>query len=424
MPHPNPNVFCNSPWYELHVYWNGDYGFCCQQFSTPYEKSLDNPYNILKMSIRDWYNSNPMREARLKMFKDDRWNLCGKCWQEESLGSSSRRHRQNQKSVIFKSQFADSFNQSPNYKTFMQSDQLDHLPVDLHIDLGNYCNLACKMCWSGASSKIATQEKKWGTLVDASHLGLDWTKNKEVWERFLGEIIQLPLMNIHFMGGETLIQPKFEELIDHLINNNKTDFGISFVTNGTTVNTALIEKLSKFKRVGIEVSIEATTVINSYVRQGTDTQNVLDNIKLYQSLANNNIEITIRSAVSALTVRDFWTLLKYCLDNQLLIKSLIVNEPSFMQVAVLPNSIRQKYKQNYLQLIDNTTITDINESNPHNYQKVISHYAHQVINLLDSDELSGIDKLINHMKKWDNVYQFDAKKLYPELKDIFDKYGY
>jgi len=419
-----PNVFCNSPWFELHVYWNGDLGFCCQQNNTPYTLETSNPYNIKNMSIKDWYNSDPMKQARLRMFEKERWTNCHQCWKEEDTGATSRRDRSNQKSTIFKQKFEDSFNKSQNIELFTHSyyhnGETTQPPVDLHIDLGNYCNLACKMCWSGASSKIATQEKKWGTLVDENHLGNDWTKNEDVWNRFLNELLETPIYNLHFMGGETLIQPKFEELIDYLIENNKTDFGLSFVTNGTTFNQELILKLSKFSRLNIEVSIEALTDINSYVRQGTDTEVVLENIKKFQKYS----QVTIRPAISALTIRDFHTLLDFCLQENLVVKALVVNGPPHLQVSVLPKDIRETYKEPYYKLITENIHSDINHSVSSNSQHLVSMYAQQAISLLDQEQTSGFEELIMHMKRWDPIYKYDAKKLYPELTEYLNEFKY
>ena len=421
----NSNIFCNSPWYELQIYWNGDYGFCCQQFNPPYEKTISNPYNIAKMSIREWHNSLPMQESRMRMFDDQRWANCSACWSEEDTSETGRRHRANQKSVIFRQQFDQSFVQSPNYPAFEYSynnqGETQQLPIDLHVDLGNYCNLACKMCWSGASSKIATQEKKWGTLLDENHLGNDWTKDETVWQKFLSDIETLPLKNIHFMGGETAIQPRFHEFVDHMIKHNRTDLNISFVTNGTSFNEELVKKLTKFNRIGIEVSIEATTKINDYVRQGTNTQTVLETIDQYL----NHVEtVTVRPALSALTIKDFWTLLDYCLEKKLLMKALVVNNPDYLKVSVLPKQIREQYKKNYQHLLTEYTVKDINESDPHNYKSLIPMYAEQAIRLLDQTETLGIDQMVQHMKRWDQVYGYDARDLYPELTDILDQHGY
>lgn len=421
----NPGVFCNSPWYELHIYWNGDYGFCCQQWQKPYPDNQHSQYNIKSMSMSEWHNSQPMRESRSRMFDNKRWEHCSQCWAEEDTSDTSRRHRANQKSVIFRQQFTQSFQQSPNYNVFDYSynnqGETEQLPIDLHVDLGNYCNLACKMCWSGASSKIATQEKKWGILVDDNHLGNDWTKDEETWQKFLTEIETLPLKNIHFMGGETVIQPRFTEFVDYMIEHGRTDLNISFVTNGTSFNKELVKKLVKFNRVGIEVSIEATTKVNDYVRQGTDTQTVLKTIDQYLKYVET---VTVRPAISALTIKDFWTLLDYCLEKKLLMKALVVNYPDYLKVSVLPKHIREQYKKNYQHLTTEYTVKDTNESDPNNYKSLIPMYAEQAINLLDQTQTSGIAEMVKQMKKWDNVYKYDARKLYPEFKEILDEHGY
>ena len=422
----NPNIFCNSPWYELHIYWNGDYGFCCHQGDPPYEiNKKENVYNIANMSVSEWYNSDIMRQARLRMFGNERWQNCVNCWKEEDTSGTSRRHRANQKSVIFRRDFRGSIEQSPNFPVFKHSfdneGDTEQLPVDLHVDFGNYCNLACKMCYSKASSTIATQEKKWGTLVNQDHLGNDWTKDTEVWFKFLREMKSLPLKNIHFMGGETLIQPKFLEFIDAMIDDERFDLNISFVTNGTYFNEELVRKLTRFNRIGVEVSIETTTETNSYVRQGTKTDVVLANIDRYLEFFET---VTIRPAISALTIRDFNTLLEYCIDKKLPMKALVVNNPRYLSVSVLPKSIREEYKKNYQHLIRDFKIEDINESDPHNYETMISMYADQAINLLNQEETDGISDMVQHMKRWDKVYDLDARSLYPELTEILDQHGY
>lgn len=430
----NQSIFCNSPWYELHIFWNGDYGFCCQQQDRPYQNLLDNPYNVSKMSIKEWYNSKPMRDARMRMFSDERWANCRACWKEEDTSVSSRRTRSNQKSVIFKEQFLDSIEQSPGYTHFSYSHnnagKHNRLPIDLHVDLGNYCNLACKMCWSGASSTIASQEKQWGILTNDQHIGTDWTKDSFVWNKFLDDIATLPIHNIHFMGGETLIQPSFEKMIDYLLAQGRDDLNLSFVTNGTSFNQKLIQKLSKFNRVGIEVSIEAISDVNKYVRMGADTELVLENIDKYLEYATDHITVTVRSAPSALTIRDYYQLIEYCIDKKLLMQSLIVTEPESQNVAVLPLSIRKQYRKNYeilLSQFDKEVPIDFNESDPNNHMAVLKGYTEQAIALLDQPEIDNnklLKDLVDHMKKWDNIYNYNARKIYPELVDILDKYEY
>lgn len=393
------------------------------------------------MSIRKWMDSEPVRHFRTMMFDQQRNTVCRLCYHEEGSRESSRRHRSNQKSVIFtKNNFQDSYLQSPGWDKFEHSrvndGAYDGSPIDLHIDLGNFCNLTCKMCKSEASSSIASQEVRWGIKSSEQYLGTDWTRDQETWSRVLNELADIKnLKNVHFMGGETLLTPRFENFIDFMLSRNRTDLNFSFVTNGTKFNSGLINKLKKFQRVGIEVSIETLTQHNEYQRQGTDNRQVLENIQQYLSLCNgDNITLTIRPAISLLTIGSYWTLLEFCLQKSLIIKSLLVTRPKFLDARILPDDIKKSYQTLYRQFLEKYDLFDLdlskdfNESDPNQIRLIVKNQVMQVLNLLESPRPQNSDFLLRDMvrycRRWDDVHGYDARHLYPEFRDILDEHGY
>lgn len=384
-------------------------------------------------------NSQPMQQARQMMFDTQRNAVCTRCYHEEDYSGTSRRHRSNQKSVIFtRGNFAESYLQSPGHNKFEASrynqGAFTELPIDLHIDLGNYCNLTCKHCEPKASSGIASQYVKWGDATAQQYIGSDWTRNETAWKNTLVEIASIKkLRNVHFMGGETLITPRFVEFVDYMIQQQRFDLNFSFVTNGTRFDLELMEKLSKFNRVGIEVSIETTTAHNAYQRQGTDTDQVLKHLSQYQAMCTDNITITVRPAISILTIGYYPSLLEFCLEQHLLIKSLMVIDPVFLDARLLPTEVKQLYRQQYTDLLHKYELShsidhDYNGSNPHQADTVIKNQIVQCLNLLDTPEQPDQDfrlsQLITHCQQWDRVHGLDARLLYPEFKSILDKYGY
>ena len=431
----NAKIFCNTPWYEAHIYWDGSLGICCQESRKIYDQTQQ--YNIKNISLADWFNSEPVKNLRKDILSDKPTDICSRCYHEEKLSGTSRRYKSNQKSVIFTyTAFKDSFEQSPGYKHFQISQfndgSTDTMPIDLHIDLGNYCNLACKMCWSGASSRIASQYVRWGHDDHKQYLGADWTKDDVIWTRVLNELLAISkLKNIHFMGGETLLTPRFEEFVDFMILHKRFDICFSFVTNGTVFNDSLMEKLSQFSRVGIEVSIETTTPHNDYVRQGTNTALILKNIQQYQKFCNDKTSITLRPAISILTIGYYYSLLEYCLENKLIIKSLMVTEPAYLNANILPEDVKMQYLIKYQDMLgkmsDNND-KNYNESDPNNYAILIKAQVQQAINILkqptpnDQQELLKI--MVKMCRQWDNEFGFNAIDLYPELAEIFVQYGY
>jgi len=435
---PNQKIFCNTPWYEFHIYWDGSFGICCQERHKPYTDG-DSRYNVARMGIMEWFNSQPVRQFRQRILEDTALTACARCYRDEQYGNDSRRFKSNQKSVIFtKTAFAPSWQQSPGHKHFEHSINNDgattSYPIDLHIDLGNYCNLACKMCHAEASSTIASQEVKWGIESSRPFLGQDWSRDPVVWESFKQQLLKIPNLNqIHFMGGETLLTPRFEDLVDFMIEHKRFDQCFSFVSNGTVYKPELMAKLSKFKRVGIEISIESLGPQNAYVRQGTDTDKVLKNIELYKSWCNeSSITVAIRTAPNLLSIGTYVDLLRYSLQNKFIVKSNLVYRPQYLDIIVLPSHIKAAYLPAFDQLLEELatvdTTADYNASDPNNVLPVIKEQAIQcraaLLTPQPSDAGQLLDQLVQQCKKWDQVYKLDAREIYPELAEIWDRHGY
>jgi molybdenum cofactor biosynthesis enzyme MoaA len=435
---PNQKIFCNTPWYEFHIYWDGSLGVCCQENHKIYTEG-DSRYNIANMTIAEWFNSEPVKNFRRNMLGNTPVSTCVRCTKDENYGNDSRRLKGNQKSVIFtKTAFESSWKQSPGRTHFEHSINNDgattSYPIDIHIDLGNYCNLACKMCGPEASTTIASQQVKWGIETSRPFLNQDWTRNPVVWEKFKQQLLEIPGLNqMHFMGGETLLTPRLENLVDFMIEHKRFDQCFSFVTNGTIYKHNLMEKLSKFKRVGIEISIESLGPQNNYVRQGTDTNLVLENIKKFESWCNgSNITVTLRTAPSALTIGTYVDLLRWALQKQFVVKSNILTRPRFMDIAILPDHVKAAYLPAFVHMLQEldtvNTTQDFNASDHHNVSKIIKQQLTLCCTALTASRPSDADQLLQqlteHCKKWDTVYTLDARTMYPELTEIWDQHGY
>jgi sulfatase maturation enzyme AslB (radical SAM superfamily) len=328
--------------------------------------------------------------------------------------------------------------QSPGHQHFLYSNQNQgHTrtqPIDLHVDLGNFCNLACKMCNPRASSTIASQQVKWGIESSRQYLGTDWTKNPAVWNNFKQQLLAIPdLNNIHFMGGETLLTARFEDLVDTMIEHRRFDLCFSFVSNGTVFRPELLDKLVRFRRVGIEISIETIDDHNAYQRQGTDTELVLKNIKRYHEWCNGtSVTVTLRPAPSILSIGYYTGVLQYALDHRLVVKSNLCYNPRFLSAEILPAEIKQQYLPQYqdflTQLQDVSVASDYNASDPNNWRASVKHEAEMCLTILQTptpaDSQEQLAKMVRHCERWDRVYGYDARVLYPEFDRILEQNGY
>jgi hypothetical protein len=290
------------------------------------------------------------------------------------------------------------------------------------------------MCHPRASSTIASQQVRWGIESSRQYLGNDWTQDQTVWDEFKKQLLDLPgLNNIHFMGGETLLTNRFEDLVDHMIEHDRFDVCFSFVTNGTVFRPELLDKLSRFRRTGIEVSIETVDEHNAYQRQGTDTELVLKNIDRYlQHCDGSSITVALRPAPSLLSIGYYVGLLEYAINSGLIVKSNLCTNPRFLSAEILPGYIKDQYQQSYenllCQLQDIPTRSDYNASDPNNCLHAVKEQAQMCLNILKtptpSDSEQQLEAMVRHCERWDRVYGYDARKLYPEFQEILQRYNY
>jgi hypothetical protein len=333
-------IFCTVPWYEVHINADGTYHSCGAQPNRISGTPEAEKYNVHSMTIDEWVTGQHQEFARHGKLNGVSEPLCGMCYHEESIGSVSKRVRENLRSNIQPLQFYETFN-----KNYFQS--LKPNINSYHISLGNECNLACRICGPTASSKIAVAEIKAGTYSGPARM--NWTEDESAWNHVVSTICNTPdLKFVHLIGGETLLNPKFENLIDHLLNANKTDIYLGFTTNGTIFNQSLMEKLNAFRHVDVGISIECTGLLNDLIRQGSNTQLVLDNIDLYlKHRKQEHVYITVRPVPSALSVHTLDDLYKWCVSRKLDVMTNILTRPDFLQIAQLPLDVKEHLIEQY-----------------------------------------------------------------------------
>ena len=428
---PNQDIFCNVPWTNLHVYWDGSFGVCCSERHAPHnEPQL---YNLQFMPIDQWYNSEPMQQVRAQIKSNNKLTQCVGCYREESIGHESRRVKENFKSVIFTKQaFDKSYQQSPMYQYF-ETNITTRLPIDWHVDLGNECNLACKMCNPKASSKISSVFTKW-KLIDES-ANRNWTADPVAWQNFLDSILAVPDLNrLHFMGGEPLLNKKFMLLLDFLLEHNCSNLSISFVTNGTIVPNKLIDQLKQFRSCDIEVSLESINNNNHYIRQGRGdiTQEVLSNIQWLCTQQTDTFHVILRSVPQLLNINNYDQYIKWAWDMQLPIQGIPLIRPEYLQISVLPLKLRKTFIPRYQAVKDSITPSKITVlatgRSTGTLDITLRRECDAMIAMLSAPEPSNVielrQQLAEWLMRWDREFNLNAFDYYPEYTEFLNEIQY
>jgi MoaA/NifB/PqqE/SkfB family radical SAM enzyme len=150
----------------------------------------------------------------------------------------------------------------------------------LDIKFSNTCNLGCRMCKPSDSSilsDIYSKSAEYPEFMDR------WIPDKQLFKekekvKYTKKLIQEGLEILKVTGGEPLACKYFLEIIDWSIKNNYAkNLEINFTTNNTKINQSFINKLLKFKKVKIALSIDGTGTIYNYIRYNSNWSNVKEN---------------------------------------------------------------------------------------------------------------------------------------------------
>lgn len=424
-------IFCNVPWTNIHIYWDGSFGACCSERHKPYTSG---EYSLKTMTVDEWFNSSPMQVLRKDIQGPQPLSLCDSCYREEKNGYESRRIKENFKSVIFTKQaFDKSFQQSPWYDKFIL-EAPQSAPIDWHVDIGNECNLACKMCNPNASSLIASKYKKWN--IETSNKK-NWVNDPVCWDNFIASIDSTPVNRLHIMGGEPMLSKKFKELVDHLIKTNRTDMSISFVTNGTIQDQAFIDKLKTFRSFDIEISIESVSDNNHYIRQalGNSTHDTISHVNSLIAQQSDTFHVILRSVPQLLSINSYDQYIKWAWDSKISIQGIPLTAPSYLSINVLPFELRQKFIDNFIKVKDHIQQSPQNEFSTIVTGRDTSRLDLQLIrecdamiSLLNQPEPENVKELRTQLAqwliRWDKEYDLNAFDFYPEYTEFLNEIQY
>jgi MoaA/NifB/PqqE/SkfB family radical SAM enzyme len=280
------NTFCYFPFYQLALKkWNND-GIanaspCCNAIrpETPDPLKINNRLITEKPSPNEIFHGPEMTELRESILKGQRHPACDTCWKMEDIGNTN------------------SFRMHSEPQFIKSSDELDNIiknPKMSSIDLilGENCNLRCRMCSPGLSNSLRKDYRMFASqgIDDANSIpDFEWKTNNEeqhhrwldtkshtksfAWVKDNDPQWQTILNNIHDIrhikatGGETTITKPWLEFLDYAIETGASkNIILEFHTNATKFTDNLVNKLSYFAKVNINLSIDSIGKNYEYLR--------------------------------------------------------------------------------------------------------------------------------------------------------------
>ncbi|MGD9909444.1 MAG: viperin family antiviral radical SAM protein [Candidatus Izemoplasmatales bacterium] len=151
------------------------------------------------------------------------------------------------------------------------------------------CNYQCKYCFAKFNNQSELNLKQWKEAVDLTN------------QYFIRNNIRNGRINL--AGGEPLILPFLDELIDYI---HSLDIIVSIITNASLLTEEKIQKwIGKVDTIGVSIdSINYKTNLKIGRHNNGQVIDVENIISLLQLAKKNNIKVKINTVVSALNINE------------------------------------------------------------------------------------------------------------------------
>lgn len=422
-----PEHFCSVPWLQIHTEPDGKVMPCCY-YSHDYRHKLGN-WNEDK--IVDIFHNDKWNQLRKDFLEGKKPDACTRCWKEEDSGIDSMRQIFNKRY----SEFPDHTNQNnyDKYKDIVKYTDADGSVkriklATIDIIFNSLCNFKCRSCGPGLSTSWAVEVMKMGLPVKASLL-----TNTKI-PHMTSDLIDMVNMcdeftEIHFSGGEPMMQEEHYEFLQLLIDMGKTNTKIRYNTNLSVYQLKqynAFELLSKFYNVFIIGSIDAMGPQGEYIRKGFDWQVAQDWIKASREQAPN-ANYGVSAVYNVFNCEAAIDLHRHMCESDIFTNNNgskfnfnlnVIHAPIWMRTTILPPKTKQRVSEKiteHLKYLEDTQVKN------YDYYHYVDVWKNAMIMMNSKDETNLIPLFFRETQKLDTIRNEDFKILFPELhRDFID----
>lgn len=399
---------CRSKWSWSTLYLNlGETASCHRASRSPIPEDFDSFHNTDR-KLKD-------RETMLQ----GKWpgNGCEHCEIFERSGTVSDRMFQNTVPNIY----PEELDSDP---TRIKVD-----PVVLELQFSNLCNLGCVYCGPACSSFIQQEAIRFGGNLSEPHRFVTVNTHREYSEKFFNWFDQHghKLKRLQLIGGEPLLQPEVQRLIDVIIHQRFPDLELNIISNFSIPRSRtfpILDKLAdaviqkRLHRVDINTSIDCWGASQIYARHGIDLE--LFEMNMQHLLSLGVFRVGIMSTVNSLSISAMPELMiqwQRWNQKQRVHWYLNLIQPSGRTIFT-PEIFEYKNFQSSFKQILNSLPDDADDWDNQSLRQSLSS-LNDLFKIRCHNNIDGQLKLLNFFRQNDHRRNLESEKVFPWIYDIF-----
>jgi len=396
---------CMLPWVHLHTWPNGNVYPCC---ITPMEYIAG---NLNDSSLEEIYNSDLIKDIRVKMLNDERHDACSRCYHQEDSGGHSMRHRANKS--------------WKHYENLIETTEDDGTIEEMKLPywdfrFSNICNFKCRSCGPQLSTGWYPDTKKIAVLeTGRSFLPDDVPKKNtfDLWEQIEPHFESVE--EIYFAGGEPLIMEEHYRILKKLDAMGKHDVLIRYNTNFSEMrykDLHVLEFWPKFKNIEVGASIDGMEEQGEFIRSGFNWEQFKENRnRMKETCSHVNFYVS-----STISIQNAYHVIPFhhalvdggYIDSYNAFNVNIVTEPKHLDMRILPQHHKVELEKLYQKHID-----FLSEKSAWPVKQGFDTLRNHLMQELDREHLRVFQY---KMKQLDELRGEDFQKTFPELEDLYN----
>lgn len=401
--------FCMIPWTHMHMWPNGNTFLCCVSDS-------DVPIgNFNQSGLKKLWNSSKVKEARLRLLRDEPLPECRRCYSLERDAKINT--LRNQSNLSYGEKF---WHLVESTSPAGEVDQMNMAYLDIRFS--NICNLRCRSCGPELSSSWLADE---AALIGYKRLPpvIQVEEPERLWTELLPLLNQVESVN--FAGGEPLLHEEHYKILSHWIKSGHVNHDIAYTTNFTNLKFKewnALELWPHFSRINLYASLDASGPRAEYMRKGTNWARVLAN---RQNLADScpKVKFHITPTVGIFNVWHLPDFLEEWLAKGLVrpdrIATNLITRPTFQDFRFLPqfflDEICEKYHHTLRRLLETSDWSAEEKQALRRSMLSVVEFANTKKDLPAKFEAIGIDKFLSHTELLDRQRGESFTEVFPEL---------